>query len=292
MAVVIEATGVDYSYQADSVSPRQALRQVSLSVERGELIALIGTTGSGKSTLLQLTAGLLLPQSGTARVLDTDLSSPKLTERELDSLRRRVVISLQRPEDMLFETYLGDDVAFGPRNYGITGNQLALTVQNAMKGVGLSYALFKDRRCDSLSGGEKRKGALAGVLALDPEILLLDEPAAGLDASSADELFRLISGIHDEGRTILFSTHDMNQAALADRVGLFSGGRLTALLPPEELFTDSKLLDEAGVLPPEGIRLRNLLVAEGLNPAELGAPAGPDETADMIAALFKLRKRL
>ena len=292
MAAVIETSGVDYSYRADSASPRVALRQVSLSVQRGELIALIGTTGSGKSTLLQLLAGLLLPQSGTARVLDTDLSSPKLTERELDALRRRVVISLQRPEDMLFETYLGDDVAYGPRNYGLTGHQLALAVQHAMDRVGLSYTLFKDRRCDSLSGGEKRKGALAGVLALEPEILLLDEPAAGLDAASAEELFRLIAGIHGEGRTVLFSTHDMNQAALADRVGLFSGGRLTAILPPGELFADGKLLDEAGMLPPSGFRLRSLLTAEGLAPTALRAPAGPEETADMIAALFEGRKRL
>ena len=286
MAVVIEAAGVDYSYQVDSASPRKALRQVSLSVQAGELIALIGTTGSGKSTLLQLIAGLLLPQSGTARVLSTDLSSPKLKEKELDALRRRVVIALQRPEDMLFETYLGDDVAYGPRNYGLTGHQLALTVQSAMERVGLSYSLFKDRRCDSLSGGEKRKGALAGVLALDPEILLLDEPAAGLDAASAGELFRLISGIHDEGRTILFSTHDMTQAALADRVGLFSGGRLAALLPPGELFANSKLLDEAGVQPPAGIRLLNILKAAGLKPGKISAQADPEETADMIAALF------
>jgi energy-coupling factor transporter ATP-binding protein EcfA2 len=286
MPPVIEATGVDYAYHSGSASPREALRQVSFSIERGELIALIGTTGSGKSTLLQLTAGLLLPQSGRARILDTELSSPKLTEKELDALRRKVVISLQRPEDMLFETYLGDDVAYGPRNYGLKGNQLALTVRSAMERVGLSYSLFKDRRCDSLSGGEKRKGALAGVLALEPEILLLDEPAAGLDAASARELFHLVLSIRGEGRTVIYSTHDMNQASLADRVGLFSGGRLEALLPPGELFADGKLLSEAGLLPPSGLLLRNLLADAGLTPGKINAPADPEETAQMIAALF------
>ena len=278
---VIEFTGIDYTYQS---SGNKALEGLSLAIEAGELIALTGATGSGKSTLLQLTAGLLLPQAGKARVLDTPLSDPKLNEKQLDALRRRVVIALQRPEDMLFETYLGDDVAYGPANYGLRQPSLALRVKEAMERVGLPYTEYKDRRCDSLSGGEKRRAALAGVLALDPEILLLDEPAAGLDAAGADRLFDLILDLHREGRTLLFSTHDMQRAAMADRVALFSRGRLIALAPPAALFAREELLDQAGILPPESLRLLGLLRKNGIIIDGGGPGDSPEELADLIAA--------
>ena len=272
MNPVISLRGLEYSYGKPDKhlpEPPKVLAGIDLQVDGAELLAIIGATGSGKTTLLQILAGLLLPKKGEARILDLDLANPKIREKELDAHRRRTVIALQRPEEMLFRTYVGDDVAYGPANYGISGRALALRVKEAMEAMGLSYTLFKDRRTDSLSGGEMRKAALAGVLALKPEILLLDEPSAGLDPPSAEELFRRIQDLREQGVTVLFSTHDMEQVMLADRAAVFHEGRLLAVDTPEQLFFYSQIPEQAGLLPPEAARiyrqLKNLGVDMPLN---------------------------
>ena len=280
---VIRMEGVEYRYQAESAP---ALSEVSLAVERGECVALIGATGSGKSTLLQIIAGLLLPSAGRCRVLETELSDPKLKERELDRLRRRCVIALQRPEQMLFKTWVGDDVAFGPRNYGLSGKELALRVRDAMGKVGLDYSAFKDRRCDALSGGEKRKAALAGVLALDPEILLLDEPSAGLDPASTAEIEALFTRLRREGRTLIFATHNMEQAAAADRVLCFAEGRLFQEGSPARLFRNDELRSASPFLAPDSVRLEAALTAAGFPLGSEGVPSDPEEAAHLIAAVL------
>ncbi|WP_321992455.1 ATP-binding cassette domain-containing protein [Marispirochaeta aestuarii] len=268
MNPVISVAGLEYHYgrqEKNLPPPPKVLEGIDLRVERAELLAIIGATGSGKTTLLQILAGLLLPKKGEARVLDLDLGNPKIGEKELDAHRRRTVIALQRPEEMLFRTYVGDDVAYGPANYGIRGRALALRVKEAMETMGLSYTRFKDRRTDSLSGGEMRKAALAGVLALEPEILLLDEPAAGLDPPSAGDLFRRITDLRARGVTVIFSTHDMDQVMLADRAAVFREGCLLAVESPEQLFFHSDIPEKAGLLPPESARICRSLMDRGID---------------------------
>jgi energy-coupling factor transporter ATP-binding protein EcfA2 len=284
---VITISELEYYYGKKENLPRKVLTKINLTVDRGELLALIGATGSGKTTLLQIIAGLLLPKSGQVNVLGLNLGDPELKENDLDKHRRRVAIALQRPEEMLFRTYVGDDVAYGPANYGLKGRALALRVKEAMDTMGLSYALFKDRRTDSLSGGEMRKAALAGVLALKPEILLLDEPAAGLDPKAAGELFRRILDLRNEGVCVIFSTHDMDHVMLADRAVVCSEGRLVAVQPPEELFFLGELPESSGLLAPEAARIYRHLKSMGIDAgSKEGFPGDPESLADGIAAAF------
>jgi len=287
MNPVIRLRGLEYYYGKPDKSlpdPVRVLAGIDLQVDRAELLAIIGATGSGKTTLLQILAGLLLPKKGEARVLGLDLGNPKIKEKELDAHRRRTVIALQRPEEMLFRTYVGDDVAYGPANYGISGRELALRVKEAMEAMGLSYTLFKERRTDTLSGGEMRKAALAGVLALKPEILLLDEPSAGLDPPSAEELFRRIQDLREQGVTVLFSTHDMEQVMLADRAAVFHEGRLLAVDTPEQLFFHSQIPEKAGLLLPEAARIYRLLKNLGVDLPLNEAPSwDPESLANSLA---------
>lgn len=286
---IVQAGEVVYRY-AGAEGP--ALDRISLRLEEGESLALIGTTGSGKSSLLQLIAGLLLPRSGSLQVVGIELSNPKLREKELDSLRRRVAIALQRPEDMLFKTYLGDDIAFGPANYGLRGRQLAEQVRDAMQRMGLAYSEFKDRRTDALSGGEKRRAAIAAVLALKPELLLLDEPSAGLDEASSAVLFEAIAREKAAGTSIIFATHDMRFALTADRIALFSAGRVMAVDKPAALFQQSELLTRCGIIPPEEFRLLNGLAARGVPLQYRPEMADPAVMAALIAGLVpQIRKR-
>ncbi len=289
MSSIINFSGTCYSYRKEDSF--FALKDITLKIGRGETVAFIGTTGSGKSTLLQLIAGLLLPTAGIVEVAGISLHRKGLKEKDLDLLRRKAVIAMQRPEDMLFKTYTGDDVAFGPSNYGLQGNDLALRVKDAMETAGLPYGEYKDRQTLSLSGGERRKAALAGVLALDPEILILDEPAAGLDPESTDNLMELIGKLKKRGKTVLFSTHNMNQTLKADKVVLLSHGRLMASAPPQELFLQQELLEETSILPPDIFLLRNLLLKEGINLEGFHAGMTPEQLGRLITEAVEKRSK-
>lgn len=277
---MVELEEVVYRYAGEE---RPALDRVTLRLDEGQSLALIGTTGSGKSTLLQLMAGLLLPQAGFLRIGGVELSASKLKEKELDRLRQRAAIALQRPEDMLFKTYLGDDIAFGPANYGISGRPLAERVRGAMERMGLPYSQFKDRRTDALSGGEKRRAAVAAVLALKPQLLLLDEPSAGLDAASAKTLFRALAEEKAAGTSLIYATHDMRRALEADRIALFSAGQLKAIEEPAKLFQRAELLNQCGILPPEEFQLMNSLMGRGLELEYRPEMADPAAMARLIA---------
>ena len=194
---------------------------------------------------------------------------------------------MQRPEDMLFKPFLGDDVAFGPSCYGLKGHELALRVRDAMESAGLPYSSFKDRQTMSLSGGERRKAGLAGVLALDPEILLLDEPTAGLDPEAAQTLLDLFKELGSRGKTLIYSTHDMNQTAIADRVVMLKDGKITAALPPRELFLKNELLSDAGILPPDSLLLTEQLRSRGICLSDVLPGTSPMEMAEKIAAALK-----
>ena len=230
-AFVLE--GACHSYLRGTSNETKALRDIDLVVPRGARLALVGRTGSGKSTALQLLDGLVSPSSGSVRAFGLDLGKQGTALR---SIRMRAPLSIQRPESALFERYAGDDVAFGPRNLGLSGSALVGRVRDAMGEAGLPYGAFRDRATRSLSGGEKRRLALAGVLAMGSEALLLDEPTSALDPAATLSIIELLLGPGRGGATVVMATHSMAEAARADLVAVFDRGTLAALGEPASIF--------------------------------------------------------
>jgi len=232
------------SYLAGTESERLAVDAVSLEVPAGSVVALVGRTGSGKSSLLQLLDGLALPDSGVALSLGVDTASRNV---DLRAVRMRAPLAVQRPESAIFEAYAGDEVAFGPRNQGLSGQTLVDRVRAAMDAAGLPFDEFRDRQPRTLSGGMKRRLALASILSLDPDALLLDEPGSALDPASRAEILNLI---HEYAgyctvvaagrvRTVVMSTHSMDEAAAADLVAVMKAGAVVAFGPPARVFGDN-----------------------------------------------------
>jgi len=223
-----------------------ALRGVDMEVGEGEIVAIIGPTGSGKSTLIQHFNGLIRPQKGKVIVYGQDLSDERV---DIKALRRQVGLIFQSPEQQLFEQYVGDDIAFGPRNFGLDKEEVRRRVRKAMEMVGLGFEEFKDRLTFSLSGGEMRKVAIAGVLALEPKILVFDEPTCGLDPGTSREFLAKISELHDgEGVTIILVSHNMEDVAqLADRIYVIVDGRSVVNGTPRQIFSQPELLRGHGL---------------------------------------------
>ncbi len=277
--------GASYRYMAGTEDERLALDGVSCELARGRRLALVGATGSGKSTALQLVAALAQPSAGRAVVLGRDTSDPSV---ELRSLRMAAPLSIQRPESAIFEPYAGDEVAFGPRNRGLSGAALVDAVRRAMDAVGLAYDEFRDRPSRALSGGQKRRLALASVLAMAPEILVLDEPGSALDPVSRAELMGLLLSAEEGGRSVVFSTHAMEEAARADAVAVMIRGRLAAYGSPEEIF--GKGWDDSwGLKRPFAAELAAELSraygAQGFDDASLSALRAAVTPAALVAAL-------
>jgi energy-coupling factor transport system ATP-binding protein len=223
------------SYLQGTEGERLAVDGASIEVPAGSLVAIVGMTGSGKSSLLQLLDALALPSSGAVTSLGVDTSSPKA---DLRKVRMRAPLAVQRPESAIFEVYAGDEVAFGPRNQGLSGTALIERVKGAMESAGLPFDGYRDSMTRTLSGGRKRRLAIASILALDPEALLLDEPTSALDPASRAEVLALIRSYADKGRTVVMSTHSMEEAAGADLVAVMKGGAIAAYGPPSEVFID------------------------------------------------------
>ncbi|MBI3925451.1 MAG: energy-coupling factor transporter ATPase [Armatimonadetes bacterium] len=246
---LIEVEGLGFTYMKGTPFENQALRDVDLRVEEGEGVGLAGTTGSGKSTLIQHFNGLLRPQQGTVRVLGRPIPA---RGGDLRWLRATVGLLFQFPEQQLFEETVFADVGFGPRSLGLSSQEVKERVEEALERVGLDGKTFGDRSPFQLSGGEKRKAALAGVLANRPRCLVLDEPTAGLDPVSRRELIeRLRSWRKAEGLTLIVVSHSMEELALlTDRLVVLADGRVAADGPIRELFHDSGRLAELGLEPP------------------------------------------
>ena len=259
-AVTIE--GLSHSYMVGTPLSRNALRDVALDIDAGEFVAVVGSTGSGKSTLLQHMNGIYRPQTGRVVVLGHDLSDPA---SNLTALRRDAGLVLQNPGRQLFERFAGDDVAFGPRMAGLTGPELTKEVRWAMEKVGLDFARYRDRPTMSLSGGERRKVGLAGVIALRPRILLLDEPAAGLDPAAHAELLGTLGDLHREGVTIVMATHNMDDvAALCERVVVLSAGHVVSDGPVRKFFADAGSVRALGLELPSATALAHVLADHGI----------------------------
>jgi energy-coupling factor transporter ATPase len=261
---VIEVSGLCHTYLRGTPMETESLQGVDLAVDSGEIVGLIGPTGSGKSTLLQHLNGLLRPQRGEVSVEGERLSDPRT---DLRRVRQRVGLLFQNPEDQLFERYAGDDVAFGPRNLGLARDEVRQRVRRAMEAVGLGFDAFKDRLTAALSQGERRRLSLAGVLALEPHILVLDEPTAGLDPRGRTEMLAyLLHWRSENGRSIVLASHSMEDLALvADRLYVLADGRITLNGPTRQVFTHREQLARLGLGIPAVTKVMWALKARGVS---------------------------
>lgn len=286
MSITVE--NLTYTYSKGMPNETRALEDVSFQLEPGDFAAIIGHTGSGKSTLVQQLNGLLRPDSGKITVGEVCITDPstKMTE-----VRRKVGLVFQYPEYQLFEETVAKDVAFGPKQVGMTGEELDRVVEESIRLTGLDYEEVKERSPFELSGGQKRRVAIAGVLAMKPEILILDEPTAGLDPSAHRDVLELIRRIHrQEHMTILLVSHNMGDIAeLADRVLVMNRGKLVMNGTPAEVFSRGEPLWEMGLgLPPATEfmeRLKDRM--PGIDAAQLNI----EDAAKEICRYLKGRKK-
>jgi len=256
MRIVVD--GVSHVYKPGTPFETKALDNINLTIEPGEFIGLIGHTGSGKSTLIQHLNGLLLPTEGNVWVGDLDVLSNKAN---LVKIRQRVGLVFQYPEHQLFEETVYDDVAFGPRNLQLSQEEVDRRVRKALTTVGLDFEAVKDRSPFALSGGQMRRVAIAGVLAMEPQVLILDEPTAGLDPKGRDEILEQIAAMHRSlGITVILVSHNMEDVArYASRVIVMHRGRVVMDGPPRQVFSRVEELQSLGLgVPLVGILMERL----------------------------------
>ncbi len=259
----IEIKNVSYTYMPGTPFESKALDDVSLTVEEGSFVAIAGHTGSGKSTLIQHMNGLLQPTSGEVAVDGQSLSGKG---KEVKAARDKVGMVFQYPEHQLFEETVEADIAFGQKNRGLSEKEIAARVKMAMEFVGVDYEAYRKKSPFGLSGGEMRRVAIAGVVALSPKYLVLDEPTAGLNPQGRDELLEKIRELHEKRHmTIIFVSHDMDAIArYAERVIVLSGGRLVLDAAPCEAYSNKETIESAGLLLPRLITLLRTVEAHGL----------------------------
>ena len=269
----------------DSPFAATALEDVSLTIEDGELVGLLGHTGSGKTTLVQHLNGLLKPTSGKVVVDGLDITEKGVSLLEV---RRRVGLVVQYPEYQLFEETVAKDVAFGPKNLGLSEQEVDQRVRFALREVGLAYDEIAQRSPFELSGGQMRRVAIAGVLAMRPGTLILDEPTAGLDPAGRRSILGMIRELHAAGGlTVVMVSHNMDDiSSLATRLVVMSRGRMVLTGTPREVFQHRELLSSIGLGIPQAAELTQQLIAEGYPlPADLYTP---EEVAE---ALLKLPRK-
>lgn len=237
-----------------------ALRDVSFSISNGEFFGICGHTGSGKSTLIQHMNGLVHPTEGRVLFNGNDLAD----KRSASEARTKCGLVFQYPEHQLFAPTVHEDVAFGPSNLGVAGDELTARVREALELAGLDFEEVADKSPFELSGGQQRRVAFAGVLAMKPSMLVLDEPVAGLDPKSRRDFLALIKGLHESGLTVVMVSHCMEDLAeLCDRVLVLNEGRVHAVGTPEEIFQDPAKLKELGLAAPAAQALANRLRQQG-----------------------------
>lgn len=260
MSIIVDH--LSYTYEAGTALKSEAVKDVSFQVNDGEFIGLIGHTGSGKSTLIQTLNGLLKPTGGSIYYNGADISDSDFDRR---ALRGHVGLVFQYPEHQLFEENVFKDVCFGPKNLGLDDKEIQLRAFDALEKVKLEHEYFYQSPFD-LSGGQKRRVAIAGVLAMKPEVLILDEPTAGLDPRGKTEILSLIKKIQAEtGMTVILVSHNMEDVAeYVDRILVMSKGSLVLDGAPREVFTHIKELEEIGLAVPEVTYVVNKLKERGL----------------------------
>ena len=260
---MIEIRNLTHTYMPDSPFQATAIHDVSLTIADGEFIGLIGHTGSGKSTLIQHINALLKPTSGQVLVDGEDIHAAGSDRR---ALRRKIGLVFQYPEHQLFEETVEKDIGFGPKNLGLSEAECKERVREACSRVGVDFERLAERSPFELSGGQMRRVAIAGVLAMRPSVLMLDEPTAGLDPAGREEILALIGSLHREGVTVLMVSHSMDDVAqLADRIVVMHQGAIAMVGKPDEIFAHGKKLREIGLDVPDTVRLRLTLQEHGVD---------------------------
>ncbi len=245
---------VTYQYEK-AFSP--ALSDINLEIREGEFVAVVGHNGSGKSTLAKHVNGLLLPTEGTVTVC----GMPTSNEDDILKIRQKVGIAFQNPDNQLVTTVVEEDVAFGPENLGIVPEEIRTRVDEALASVGMTA--YASTAVHHLSGGQKQRIAIAGILALKPQILVLDEASAMLDPSGRADLLKTVEALHKDGMTVLMVTQYMEETTGCDRVVVMKGGKIILDGTPAEVFKHTDLLKESNLVPPETVLLRDSLRSMG-----------------------------
>lgn len=265
----IRFNDVFYTYQANSPFKSEALKGVSLEIKEGSFTCVVGHTGSGKSTLVQQLNGLLIPTSGSVEVNGFTVQKKHKSLKNLHNLRKEVGIVFQFARYQLFEESIEQDVAFGPMNFGVKKEEALEIAHKCLKTVGIDESLFK-RSPFEVSGGQRRRVAIAGILALEPKILVLDEPTAGLDPRGAAEILELFKSLNEKGTTIILVTHDINIVyQYADDVVVMNEGKIELHCSPEELFKED--VEKYSLETPLIQKTVNALLEKGMkiNPAKI-----------------------
>ncbi len=288
MSTLLRCDNLCFTYGKGTPFEKDAVKNVSLDIRKGEVIGVIGHTGSGKSTLMQMLNGLIKPTSGAVYLEDVDINADK---SKLRNVRFRVGLVFQYPENQLFEETVRKDISFGPRNMGLPEDAIKERVKRASEFAGLNSELL-DRSPFDLSGGEKRRAAIAGVIAMDPEILILDEPTAGLDPMGRDVLLSQIEAYHNaRNNTVLLVSHSMEDiASIADRVLVMNKGECVMFDTTQNVFSRSAELEAMGLRVPQitkittELRKRGVPLSEGILTVE--------QAFDEIRAILKKEGRI
>ena len=288
MSVVISTENLSMTYGANTPFEKGAVNNLNIEINEGEFLGIIGHTGSGKSTLVQMLNGLITPTGGKVLLRGKDINENK---KELRKVRFQVGMVFQYPEYQLFEETVYKDISFGPINMGITGEELNKRVMDSARFTGLKNSLLQKSPFE-LSGGEKRRAAIAGVIAMDPDVLILDEPTAGLDPQGRDMLLNQISLYHKERKnTIILVSHSMEDIArVADRILVMNKGNAEILDSAKEVFAQGERLEKMGLRVPQITKITQKLKEKGI-----ALPDGiltVDEAFDSIVSLLKKEGKL
>ena len=262
MGIILD--NVSYTYQEGTPFASVALSDVSLTIEDGSYTAIIGHTGSGKSTILQLLNGLLVPTEGSVRVFDTLITSTSVN-KQIRQIRKQVGLVFQFAENQIFEETVLKDVAFGPQNFGVSVEEAEAIAREKLALVGIDESLF-ERSPFELSGGQMRRVAIAGILAMEPEVLVLDEPTAGLDPKARIEMMKLFEKLHQDGITIVLVTHLMDDVAeFADQVYVMEKGKLVKSGKPSLVFQNVEFMEKIQLGVPKITRFAQRLAERGVS---------------------------
>lgn len=284
----IKVRNLTYIYDEGMPFENRAIDDISFDIEDNDFVGLIGHTGSGKSTLIQHLNGLLKPSSGSIYINDFEITQKDIN---LTEIRKRVGVVFQYPEYQLFEETIEKDIAFGPGNMGLDQEEITKRVKASMEAVGLDYEKYREKSPFELSGGQKRRVAIAGVIAMDPEVLILDEPTAGLDPGGREEIFELIKKLHRERNiTVILSSHSMDDMAkLVKTLIVMNKGKIEFMGNPRDVFNNNAhRLKEIGLDIPQVLELAIKLREKGFDIRQ--DIITPEEAKDEILRVIGGRK--
>ena len=271
----IEIKNLSFKYGGEE---KYAVEDLSLEIEKGSFVAIVGRNASGKSTLAKLVNGLIAPLSGEINVLGFDARK----EGEVYEIRKRCGIVFQNPDNQAVASIVEDDIAFGPENVGIEREEIGRRIEFALEATGTKE--FKDNQTSKLSGGQKQRVAIAGVLALKPEILILDEATSMLDPRGRAEVMGVVKKLNEEGMTVVVITHYMDEVEACERVFVMGGGRILKSGTPKEIFEDQELLKRAGLELPTPAKIAAMLKERGV---DIGLPLNKEQLKERLCALLR-----